>query len=351
MVYSTRAPVPPRASRPSAALRAPAVTAGGPTRPTGLGGLPAGRLAARLAGCLEEARPSVQVIFLLRFAAGAALTVRTIGAAGPGHPGPGHPDPGRPALAAAAWMSAIFFVYLINGVMDVREDRVNGSRRPIARGALSRATAARVAVAAAVLSLGAAWPLGPPMVGAVLAALLIGWQYSGPPLCLKRHPIGTAVGVTLLGLLTYFAGYLAGFVPHAGARWADPGTALPIFAVTMSLWMGLVGAPSKDLSDVAGDTTAGRRTLAAGAGQAAGRRAVAIGALTIAAAFAVAAPPELRWSCAAVLAGAVTVAVVSLSRISHGDRARRRRPYRVFMVTQYAAHAALGLDLALSVSS
>src|SRR5229473_3171268 len=77
--------------------------------------------------CLAEARPSVLLITLLRFLAGAVL-----GAAS-GH---GHGHLMAMAGGAVTIELAIFSCYLLNGLMDLDEDRINGSRRPLARGAL-----------------------------------------------------------------------------------------------------------------------------------------------------------------------------------------------------------------------
>lgn len=277
--------------------------------------------------CLKEARPCVQGIFLLRFCVAAAMGARPAG----------HADPHRLVAGAAVWQAAIFFVYLLNGVLDVREDRINGSGRPIASGRLSRRAAAGVAAGAGLVSVAGAWFLGPPVVAAVAVALLIGWQYSAAPLYLKRSSAGTAAAVGVLGLLTYGMG----FVTQAGPGALRAGAALPVFAVTMSAWMAFVGAPAKDLSDVTGDAAAGRRTLAAVRGEPVARRAVTVAALGIAVAFAaVAVPalPPLRWAAVAVATGAVAIAVLCRSRAARGSRARRRAPYRAFMLTQYAAN-------------
>jgi 4-hydroxybenzoate polyprenyltransferase len=280
--------------------------------------------------CVREARPCVLGIFLLRFAAAAAIGVRITGRC----------DLPRACAGALTCEAAVFFTYLYNGVMDVREDRANGSRRPIASGTLSRRAAARVAVGALMTALAGCGVLGLPATVGVLLVLVIGWQYSGPPLYLKRRPFGAAVAGGGLGFLTYCVGFLA----PAGGEWTRPEPTMLVFAAAMSVWMGLVGAPAKDLSDVAGDARAGRRTPAVVLGETVVRRLVAIGAVTVAVAFslvAVTALPLLRWPAAAVACGALGVVFVSLTGISRGDRPRRRMPYRAFMLTQYAANLGL----------
>jgi len=79
--------------------------------------------------CCSEARLSVQMVFVLRFAVGAVSTAQLPQA------------PWRTVLGMAAWWCAVSCAYLLNGVTDVREDRANGSRRPIARGDLPVRTA------------------------------------------------------------------------------------------------------------------------------------------------------------------------------------------------------------------
>lgn len=286
-----------------------------------------------LLNCIEEARPAVLGIFLLRFSVAALMTASLNGVE----------NPGRLIEGGATWESAIFFVYIFNGVMDVREDRINGSGRPIARGALSRGTAVRCSVAAAVLALVGAAGLGVLTLLAVIFVMAIGWQYSGPPLYLKRRPVGAPVACLLLGLATYSAGFL----DQTGA-WSGADIEVLVFALVMSGWMGLVGAPAKDLSDTRGDAAAGRRTLAVLWGEARVRALAAMCALALAGTFAWTAwdiVPSLRWPSAILAAGALAVAIAALTRFSKGEYARRRLLYRMFMVTQYAVHVAMALVL------
>lgn len=265
--------------------------------------------------CFAEARPCVLVIFLLRFLTGAAMSG------------------GRPDLVAAAlvWEAAVFFVYLYNGVTDVHEDRFNGSGRPIASGLLSRGAAAWIAVSAAVSALVGGLLLGGPMAAAVPVLILLGLAYSGPPCYLKRRSGGAMVTVTVAGLLTYYMGEAA----------AVPTPKLLVLALVMSLWMGLVGATTKDLPDAAGDAAAGRQTIAVTRGDRRVRWLASVSAVALGIGFLVAAvvvAPELIWPAVIMLAGAAAVAVLALGDLSQGDRSRRRRPYRAFMITQYGVH-------------
>lgn len=280
--------------------------------------------------CIEESRPSVLGIQLIRFAVGTVMAAQITG----------HWLPARAGIGVLSWELAIFWTYLLNGLMDIQEDRVNGSRRPIAAGALAISTAARCAAGAAALSLACAGLLGLPTTCTVLVMLVIGWQYSAPPLSLKRGPARTATAGAALGFLAY----LAGFVSQVGTTRLHPGPAPLIFVLAMSAWMAFVGTPAKDLPDMQGDAAAGRRSLMLIWGEAATRRFLAIAAVTIAIAFSLVSVfglPLLRWPAAALVIGASALAPASLSRISTGGRSRRRRPYRIFMLTQYAVNVCM----------
>jgi 4-hydroxybenzoate polyprenyltransferase len=280
-----------------------------------------------LAACVLEARPVVQIIFLLRFGAGAALA----GGAG---------RPLRTMSGLLCWACAGFFVYLLNGVMDIAEDRVNGSRRPIARGDLDPELAMVVAYSAAAAATAMGFLLGRVTGLLVIAFLGCGYAYSARPFYLKRFT-GSTVGVVLvLGIATYAAGYSVGTGP-GGVAGSVP---LLVFGAVMSLWMGLVGALAKDFSDVAGDRAAGRRTAVCCWGERRVRRVVAgaagcLGPLFLAVAWSRA--PILVLPAVAVQVGGWVVAGLALSRRTTGTRARRRLPYHAFMVTQYAAHVGL----------
>lgn len=273
-------------------------------------------------------------IHLLRFAAGAAIAAQLTG----------HLLTTAIGADALAWELAIFAVYLFNGVMDIHEDQVNGSRRPIATGALPRRTAAGVAAGAAMLGLGCAAATGVVPAAAVVAVLAIGWQYSARPGLFKQRPAGTAAAGAAMGFLAY----VIGFSSQASASSMTSAPGALTFAVTMAAWMALTGAPAKDLSDIPGDAAAGRRTIPVLCGERLTRRVIAGAAVVIAAAFAIGATrtaailtdPAIALGC-----GAAALAIISLHPISAGSRGRRRLPYRAFMATQYLANACLLLAM------
>ncbi|OLE21066.1 MAG: hypothetical protein AUG44_28780 [Actinobacteria bacterium 13_1_20CM_3_71_11] len=279
------------------------------------------RLARQIGLCVIEARPIVMLIYLLRFAAGYALA----------RPADNPTPSWWHLLAAATWLFGIASVYLFDGVMDMVEDRLNRSTRPIARGALSRQVALVVSIVWAVLALLGSLQLGAPYVYLVPVLLLLGWAYAAPPLRLKRWSGAAGATVLIAGLMTFAAG------GEAGGGAIDSVTLL-IFAIAMSCWMGLVGALAKDFTDVYGDAMVGRRTSAVvrGVGGTAVRlsvNAVGVGVGFLAAAWFFA--PVLLAPAVAVTAGATLVVAGCFRRT---DGSPRRRPYRAFMATQYAAH-------------
>jgi 4-hydroxybenzoate polyprenyltransferase len=287
--------------------------------------------------CLTEARPQVLAIFGLRFAVGAALGWPVFGG-----------QPIRTIATALVWELAVFFVYLFNGISDVDEDRVNGSTRPIARGAVDPGLALVIAIGAALTALVGALIIGGPTAWLVPVLLGLGYLYSGRPFYLKRHSASTAAIGMAGGLLSYAAGLTS---PAATTTLKATAT-LATFAIGASLWMGLTGTLAKDLPDIAGDLAAGRSSVAAQLGERKARTVLSRTALTVAAVFALVslvASHSLRAPAAAMLVGAVVLAAIAASRLSHGSRHQQRRPYRAFMLTQYATHLCVLVPVILHV--
>ncbi|MEU4549569.1 UbiA family prenyltransferase [Nonomuraea dietziae] len=284
-----------------------------------------------LAFCVAEARPMVLAISAMRYLTGVALALPAATAAA---------SLPRISQGAVAWVLSIFAVYLFNGVTDVVEDRINGSGRPIARGDLDARVAAAVAAGAGCLALVATWGLPAPMFWIVAANLVLGYLYSGPPLPLKASSSGTVAVLCLSGLLSYLAGFT---VATAGGGVAAP-TALVLFAGVAICWMVFVGVPAKDLSDIAGDAAAGRRTLGVLLGERMSRLVMVGAAVVLLAGFGVAVSllqVRLGGVVLVLAAGVVAVAVAGLlaaPRPGSEDRRRTRRPYGAFMGTQHLLH-------------
>jgi 4-hydroxybenzoate polyprenyltransferase len=191
-----------------------------------------------------------------------------------------------------------------------------------------------VSILWAGLSVVGAVLLGPPYPFLVPAILLLGYSYSGPLLRLKRWSSTAGATVLIAGLLTFVAGgAVSGSVPTS--------MTLTVFAIAMSSWMGFVGAMAKDLSDVPGDTHAGRRTYAVVNGARRAARRLSLNAVGVGTGFliaAIAVDHVLIWPATVVLLGAVAISLVARPGPAE---AQPRRPYRTFMVIQYLAHAAI----------
>jgi 4-hydroxybenzoate polyprenyltransferase/chlorophyll synthase len=277
-----------------------------------------------------ETRPVVQAIFAIRYCAGVA-----VGAAGGGRIGP------VVALGALAWLLLTMSIYLINGVSDLAADRANGSARPLARGLVGARGAGRTAGALAGGGLLLAALTGSAaLVVCAVAMAGLGWAYSVGPRPLKCSVAGIAVASAGGGLLTYLAG--------AAAAGGAPGAPYLAMFVLLAAWMAVAGA-SKDLADRAGDRAAGRRTLPVVAGHRTATRVIAGGCLLLGAvALAVGGTwPEVLVPALVLGAGAVGVATRALRTPADASRAELRRPYRAFMITQYAVNPALLLGVLL----
>jgi chlorophyll synthase len=117
-----------------------------------------------------------------------------------------------PLVLAAVAMGPLIWAatLLINDVYDLAGDRQNPrkSRSPLVQGLVSAGFARRAAYALAVLTLLAAWPVGPAFFALVAGNLALAWAYSVPPVRLKTRPgadvLVNAVGV---GLLSAVAGW------------------------------------------------------------------------------------------------------------------------------------------------
>jgi 4-hydroxybenzoate polyprenyltransferase len=276
--------------------------------------------------CFVEARPGVQGIFLLRFLAGASFS-------GPLFYGGAHFS----LLAGAVLLvCTTLSIYILNGVMDVEEDQINGSSRPIASGKLGVVQAAGVAGCLAILSVLGCFALGGTMGWSVVVLLALGWLYSGPPFYLKRWPSGWAILGISAALVTYNAGYIANGSGNVTLHFL-------IFAMVMALWLGIV-SQTKDLSDIEGDKLAGRRSGPVVWGENVARLVFSGAALFLAGAYTLSAAlfaPSLLVPALVLTSGAIALAVVTLGPWSRGDKARRRRSYRTFMFTQYGANLAV----------
>lgn len=266
---------------------------------------------------IRESRPGVQLVFLLRASAGSGL-VR-------------HPTVSE-AVGVIGWVLLTMAIYVFNGVTDLTADSTNQSSRPIASGELSVTAAVRACVALASAGLLACLVVSWTELGIGIGMLLLGWAYSAGP-ALKNAPAWFAAVIGAGAAMSYGAGWVA------SGRVTEP--ALVVLS-GISVWVG-VCCVSKDFSDVAGDRAAGRRTWPVVLGASGAARLLATLAPVTAAGFLVSSITTRASVIPALtlLAGSIVLTGTGLRCASAADRPRRRRPYRVFMVTQYIANLSI----------
>lgn len=264
-----------------------------------------------------EARPAVQGVFLLRFCSTAIMA----------------PRPSLSlAVAMTGWLMLTIAVYLLNGVSDVAGDRMNGSRRPLASGLVNLATARAAAAACALTGVATCYTYSDAMGALSLAMLTLGLGYSyGPQWKTGRLSASLVIGTG--AALTHLAGAAAAGIQS----WR-----LIAFIVALSAWIAVASA-SKDFSDVIGDRAAGRCTAPVELGLALASRHLA--ASTTAAASLLAAVSlglgVQPIPSSVVVGGSATLAFVLVVPRTTRASIAARTPYRIYMVTQYAACAGL----------
>jgi 4-hydroxybenzoate polyprenyltransferase len=288
-----------------------------PGRSIGTSRIDQRRWFARPISLLRESRPPVQIVFLMRSIAATGV-IRW-------------PET-KTVLLIIGWWMLTTAVYVFNGVTDLAADLGNDSHRPIASGELSLRDAL---VACVVLSAGGLTLCG--LVGPLdfvlgVALLVLGWAYSAGP-AWKNNAVGFAAVVGAGAGLTYAAGMVC-----RGSVDSDD----VIMASGLAVWIGLCCA-SKDFSDIPGDRLAGRHTWPVVLGpQRAARLLAALSVLVGVGFLALTIRVGHDIETGSVLAlGSIALAVVVIRTSSAAQRQTRRRSYRTFMATQYAANLAM----------
>jgi 4-hydroxybenzoate polyprenyltransferase len=230
-----------------------------------------------------------------------------------------------------SWICVCVAIYVLNGISDISGDRHNHSTRPIASGRLGIEATWHTIGWLMVIGATLAMLVSVGMVTVFLLMFGVGWAYSFGTRPLKCGLPGLTVSGTALGVLTYLAGWLS-------TRGGTPGVDFIVLGIGMSLWMGVVGSATKDLKDVPGDRSAGRRTLPILLGTrpaklVAGAASITYGVLFLLVVRSVA--PGMTLPAWCVLVGGIGVAVAAWcsTRTAGG-----REAYHAYMVTQYAAN-------------
>lgn len=162
-----------------------------------------------------------------------------------------------PSVAVSAVWAAVVFTlasastYLINDARDVAADRLHPvkCRRPVASGRLGVRSAYGIGLGLAVLAPVAALPLGPAMVGIVLAYLALTAAYS---MRLKHQPVADLLAVA------------CGFVLRAIAGGVATGVALSDWFLLVALFGSLFLVTAKRSAEAQRSLTdgGGRQVLA-----------------------------------------------------------------------------------------
>jgi 4-hydroxybenzoate polyprenyltransferase len=263
-----------------------------------------------------EARPVVQGVFALRFTVGGLL------------PSTGsHMLIGQGLIGQVAWLAAVWFIYLANGLSDIAGDQLNKSGRPLASGRLMASDARTIVLVLALVSCLAACLVN--WIFLVLTGLMLtlGLCYSMGRFAAKRWSVSSSVVVGSAGFMTYVSGATA----YSGSVSTD----VVVYALILSLWM-LVAGNYKDFGGEHGDKATGRRSLPILLGR---RRAglliwAACLPLTIGAVVVSESEPRL-WGLILLIPA---VAVMAISWASSAQWFIRV-PYIAFMVSQYLINA------------
>lgn len=261
---------------------------------------------------VAESRPVVQAVFLIRFAATSELLL--------------HPLT-RSLIVGLGWVLVTGAIYVMNGLSDLAGDRANGSERPLASGRLCARTAAVLCGLTGALGVGLCLLIS--LACGVLAGLMAvaGVAYSlGPKL--KAHAVGAALTIGIGAGLTYLAGW--------AARGAIDLNRVGL-GLALSCWVA-AACSSKDFSDVHGDRLMGRRTLPVVLGARVAATVVS-GLSALAVLLVLLTGRELDLLVVGAL-GLGTLVLVASSRgidVAQGRKVARR-PYRVYMATQYATN-------------
>jgi 4-hydroxybenzoate polyprenyltransferase len=139
---------------------------------------------------------------------------------------------------------------------------------------------------------------------------------------------------------------MAVLITYNAGRVADGGgddVSFLVFSAMMVLWLGIV-SQTKDLSDIEGDRQAGRRSGPVVWGEDVARLVFSEAALSLGGGYILTAAlfaPGLLIPALVLAFGAANLVVITLGPWSRGDKSRRRRPYKAFMLTQYAANLAV----------
>jgi homogentisate phytyltransferase / homogentisate geranylgeranyltransferase len=163
-------------------------------------------------------------------------------------------------LALSIGISCNIFIVGLNQIADVDIDRINKPYLPIPSGALSIRQAKVIVYTALSISLGVALYVSPYLFCIVVAAVILGWAYSMPPLYLKKHHLTAALTIsTVRGILLNACGFLVfNYLVNHSLEMPKDVKLLTLFIMVFSIAI----AWFKDLPDMEGDAKYNIKTFA-----------------------------------------------------------------------------------------
>nr|WP_277870668.1 UbiA family prenyltransferase [Cryobacterium sp. Sr3] len=172
--------------------------------------------------------------------------------------------------------------------------------------------------------------VSPLLLALAAVMLMLGLHYSAGAKPAKRH----GARALLVASAGVYVTYIAGAAAYAGVITTD----VLVFALVMSLWTLAVGS-TKGFGEMEGDAACGRRTLPIVFGLRAAVRLSAAVALLVAFIGAIAAlTTQSVWPLALLLPAAAILCVQLGVVTASAGRLELRRPYRAFMVSQFAVN-------------
>lgn len=180
-------------------------------------------------------------------------------------------------------------------VANLTPTRWSGGSRVLPHGWIAPRIALRLAIGLGALGAGLALLLalairpGPLTFPLMIAALLLAWSYSAPPLRLHSRGLGEPTAALLVTGLTPLVGF---YLQSGGLGPALLGV-LPLCCMQFAMLLAI------EFPDAAGDAAAGKRTLVVSLG---GAKAARLHAAALLAAYAM--PPALVWLGLPLLAAA-----------------------------------------------
>lgn len=192
------------------------------------------RIIIKAAGLLKLYRPDVPVIVILGTFAGRVFTTGF-----------------SVFVIFEALFLALFpynFVYTLNSITDITEDSLNKPWRPIPSGLITKKEALTWLLFLTVVSVGGiSFIFKEVEIFLAFLIIFLGFSYSMPPLVIKKRaflaPVITGWGVSHPLFIT---------------------GGMTLFLFSLSVMLHAIGTTSlKDLTDIEGDTAAGRKTISA----------------------------------------------------------------------------------------